>query len=74
MRTSSGAASRVDAGWVRRLRRGPRTLGEILRDASAAMAAQDEAERRGGDPFTYVPAHRVKRTLWDRLLRGRGRT
>ncbi|HEY2306956.1 MAG TPA: hypothetical protein VGI05_13840 [Streptosporangiaceae bacterium] len=39
-------ASPVDAGWARSIREGPKTVEQVLRRASAAMDAQDEAEAR----------------------------
>jgi hypothetical protein len=37
----------VDRGWTRTLYRGPRSIAEILADASKAMDAEDEAQERG---------------------------
>jgi hypothetical protein len=62
-------ASAADRGWARALSRTRvRTLQEILDDARAEMDAQDAAEERARDPFTYVGAHRRRSTLWARLL------
>jgi hypothetical protein len=59
--------SPVDAGWTRAIHRGPRTVEEVLRAASAAMDAEDEAERRQRDPFTVAIAPR-RPSLLRRLL------
>jgi hypothetical protein len=61
----------VDSGWCRAVSHGPKTLQEILRAASAAMDAQDEAEAYRRDPVAYFRARRGRRLL-DRLLHGRG--
>jgi hypothetical protein len=58
----------VDTGWARRISQGPRTVEEVLRAASAAMDAQDEAEAYARDPIRYVAAQRRRRTLWGRLF------
>jgi hypothetical protein len=56
-----------------RVHRMPRTVGEVLAGASAAMDAADEAEREAADPIAYAAAQRARRTLWGRLLHGRRR-
>jgi hypothetical protein len=59
--------SPVGAGWARTIRQ-PRTVEEILADASKAMDEQDEAERMAADPIAYIRAERGRRTLWGRLF------
>jgi hypothetical protein len=58
----------VDSGWARGISRGPRTVGEVLAAASAAMDEQDERERQAADPVLWLRAERRKHRLWDRLL------
>jgi hypothetical protein len=62
----------VPAGWAQAIHRGPRTVAEVLAAASQAMDAQDEAERAAADPITYTRVQRARRTLWGRLMHGRG--
>jgi hypothetical protein len=57
----------VNSGWSRVLYRGPRTLSEVLRDASAAMDAEDARQAMAADPFAFVIAQR-RRNLLGRLL------
>ncbi len=54
----------VAHGQIRHLHRGPKTIAEVLAEASAAMDAQDEAERREADPVTWLRAERRKRSLF----------
>jgi hypothetical protein len=61
----------IAAGNVRLLQQQPRTVGEILRDASAAMDVADEAEEYARDPVSWLRAHRPRRRLIDILLHGR---
>ena len=57
----------VESGWARSIRRGPRTLDEVLASARAEMDEQDRREEMERDPIAYVRAHRPSRLL-DRLL------
>jgi hypothetical protein len=58
----------VDSGWARRISQGPRSVEEVLRAASAAMDAEDEAEAYRRDPIGYITAQRARTTLWGRLF------
>jgi hypothetical protein len=58
----------IAAGRARMLRQNPRTLSEVLADASAAMDAQDEAEAYARDPVGWLRANRPRRRLRDRLF------
>jgi hypothetical protein len=58
----------VDSGWARVIRHGPRSVGEVLRSASAAMDEQDEAEGRATDPVASIRAERSRHTLWGRMF------
>jgi hypothetical protein len=60
----------VDAGWARVIRRGPRTIGEVLRSASDAMDEEDRLAAVAADPLAFVIAAR-RRCLWGRLMHGR---
>jgi hypothetical protein len=55
-------------GEVRRLYRPPRTVEEVLRDASRAMDLEDEAERYRADPVLWIRGERRKRSLFWRLF------
>lgn len=57
----------VDDGWARRIRQGPRTVEQILADASRAMDEQDRREAMAADPIAWAWAHRPRRLI-DRLL------
>lgn len=59
----------IAAGNIRMLHQQPRTVSEILRDASAAMDEQDQAEEYARDPVAWLRAHRPRNRLWDRLFR-----
>jgi hypothetical protein len=56
----------IRAGEVGRITRGgtPRTVEQVLAEASARMDAEDAAL----DPVRYVSAGPRKRTLWSRLF------
>jgi hypothetical protein len=58
----------VAEGQARMLRRGPRTLAEILTAAAEAMDDEDQAEEYARDPVTWLRAHRPPRNLWERLF------
>ena len=53
------------------LHRGPRTIGEVLAAASAAMDAEDERLERERDPVAWLHTRRRRRNLLGRLLYGR---
>jgi hypothetical protein len=64
-------------GEVSRLYREPRTVEQVLEGARAALEAEDEAERQAasGKRLTlsaWARTQRARRTLWGRLLYGRG--
>lgn len=60
-------ADPVDRGWAYRIHRGPRTIQEVLRAASAAMDEQDKREAYERDPLLWLAAQRRKHSLWARL-------
>jgi hypothetical protein len=66
--TGPGLGRAVAEGRARVLRRGPRTLGEVLAEAAAAMDDEDQAEEYAKDPVTWLRAHRPPRNLWERLF------
>lgn len=63
------AAARGNARAIvhRELHRQPRTVAEVLADASRAMDEQDAREARERDPVAWARAHRPWRLI-DRLL------
>ena len=64
-------AAPVDAGWARRISHGPRTVAEVLADASRMMDAEDAELERMRDPVAWLRAQRPRSNLLGRLLHGR---
>jgi hypothetical protein len=58
----------VDSGWSQVVSRGPRTLSEVLRDASAAMDEEDRRQAMAADPLVYARPRGCRASLWRRLL------
>jgi hypothetical protein len=58
----------ADSGWAQALYRGPRTLSEVLRDASAAMDEEDRRQAMAADPLVYARPRGCRAPLWRRLL------
>lgn len=58
----------VTSGHVWAVTRGPRTVEQVLADASRLMDAEDAELERMRDPVAYVAAQRRRSTLWGRLF------